>query len=296
MAQRPLAEALNEMASADRISLPVYPAVARRVRAEAQKAASFEELKALFEPDPALVCSLFQAANSSFFKGLKQTVTLEEAMNRLGQEKTLQVLAEACRKPAKSLPDKLLPRYLPGLWRHSLGCALGCWWLANRCGYQGLATQAYLAGLLHDIGKLLLIAGLEQIAADANEEVPLSDRIIHEILDSMHPEQGRRLAENWNLPDPYVPIIADHHLTTLSGQEILPALVRLANKGCKKVGLGWEQDRTLVLPTTAEAQFLGISEIALAEFEIMLEDRFFGDEERLMLTGIPSHQGEKPPE
>ena len=52
------------------------------------------------------------------------------------------------------------------------------------------------------------------------------------------------------------------------------ALVKLANKGCWKVGLGWKTGPDLVLPTTAEAQFLGINEIALAEYEIMLEDHF----------------------
>lgn len=293
MAERSLAESLNEMASSDRISLPVYPAVARRVRAEAKRASSLDELKVLFEPDPALVCNLFQAANSSFFQGLKQTASLEDAMTRLGMEKTLQVLEKACRQPPEVSPKNLLPRYLPGLWRHSLGCALGCWWLANRCGYEGLATQAYLAGLLHDIGKLLLIASLEQMVSGEDDDIALSDQIIHEILDSMHTEQGRRLAENWHLPAQLRRIIGNHHETTHSGHEVLPALVHLANKGCRKVGLGWEQDRSLVLPTTAEAQFLGISEIALAEFEIMLEDRFFGDEES-MLAGMPARPGASP--
>ena len=280
MSEKPLAEALNEMVSADRLSLPVYPAVARRVRTEMQRAETLEELKTLFEPDQALTCNLFRAANSSFFKGLKQTTSLEEGITRLGQEK-------ACGQPSAFSSNRLLPRYLPDLWRHSLGCALGCWWLANRCGYQGLAAQAYLAGLLHDVGKLLLIAGLEQMVADANHGITLADQIIHEILDTMHAEQGRHLVETWNLPGPFLPIIAEHHETALGGQDILPALVRLANKGCRKIGLGWEQDRTLVLPTTAEAQFLGISEIALAEFEIMLEDRFFGEDENLALAGMP---------
>jgi len=287
MSEKPLAEALEEMLSADRINLPVYPAVARRARAEMQKVATLEELKALFEPDPALTCNLFRAANSSFFKGLKQTASLEEAMTRLGLETSRQILKKACGQPSASSPNKILPRYLPGLWRHSLGCAIGSWWLANRCGYQGLAAQAYLAGLLHDVGKLFLIAGLEQVIADGNDDIALADQIIHEILDTMHTAQGRHLVETWNLPEPFLPIIAEHHEKALGRQDILPAMVRLANKSCRKVGLGWEQDRTLVLPTTAEAQFLGISEIALAEFEIMLEDGFLGEDEDLALTGMP---------
>jgi hypothetical protein len=52
-------------------------------------------------------------------------------------------------------------------------------------------------------------------------------------------------------------------------------LVKLANNGCHKLGLGLTERPDIILPTTGEAQFLGIDEIALAEFEIMLEDRFF---------------------
>jgi hypothetical protein len=50
----------------------------------------------------------------------------------------------------------------------------------------------------------------------------------------------------------------------------------LANLGCRKLGLGLENSPELVLPTTAEAQFLGVDEISLAEFEIALEDQFLG--------------------
>lgn len=282
MSERPLAEGLDEMLSADRISLPVYPAVARRVRAGAGQTESFEALNHLVKPDPGLVCTLFRAANSSFFQGLKQTTSLEDAMTRLGRKKTLQILNEACGPAAQKPSGKLLDRYLPNLWRHALGCAIGAEWLAKRCGYQGISSRVYLAGLLHDVGKLLLIAGLDRMAREEARQEDLSDRIILEILETMHTGQGRRLAELWNLPACFLPIIVEHHAAEFGGQDILSALVRLANKGCHKVGLGWEQDRSLVLPTTAEAQFLGISEIALAELEIMLEDRFFVAEENLL--------------
>ena len=71
-------------------------------------------------------------------------------------------------------------------------------------------------------------------------------------------------------------MVADHHAEELDTQNIVTALVKLANKGCRKAGLGLVQNPDLVLPTTGEAQFLGIDEIALAEFEIMLEDKFLG--------------------
>ncbi len=286
MSSRSLAEALHDIVDAESVNLPIYPAIARRVKAREGSVESPDDLKALIEMDPALVCTLFRAANAAFFKGLKQTSSLEEAISRLGLERSLQVVEQACRNGEGCLGGELIPRYAPPLWQHAVGCALGSWWLANRCGYQSLAQQAYLAGLLHDIGKLFLIASLEKIVSCDNFGGPLSDQIIHEILQTMHIEQGLHLLRSWQLPEIFHQTIDNHHTHDLDSQDITVALVKLANRGCHKVGLGLEQDRTLVLPTTAEAQFLGISEVALAEYEIMLEDRFFGNEHTMLQTGL----------
>ena len=87
-------------------------------------------------------------------------------------------------------------------------------------------------------------------------------------------EQGRRLFEKWNLPEVYKEVVTEHYDEELDTQNIVVALVRLANLGCRKLGLGLGKYPEIVLQTTAEAQFLGIEEISLVEFEIRLEDQF----------------------
>ena len=87
-------------------------------------------------------------------------------------------------------------------------------------------------------------------------------------------EQGRPLFEKWNLPEVYKEVVTEHHDEETDTQNIVVALVRLANLGCRKLGLGLGKYPEIVLPTTAEAQFLGIEEISLVEFEIRLEDQF----------------------
>jgi HD-like signal output (HDOD) protein len=285
MQDKSLTGAIHNMIDADKLRLPVHPAIARQVLEKSAHLENPEQMKVLGARDPALACSLFRAANSSFFRGLNQTQTLDDAITRLGHEKTRQVLEHACQVDEGRSQGSLVPRYLPALWQHSVGCAIGSRWLANRCGYQGLAQQAYLAGLLHDVGKLFLLACLKEISSSEDLDMPLSDQIVHEVMRTMHVEQGLRLSGEWNLPEVFFQVINRHHETTLDNQDITLALVKLANKGCHKLGLGWEQDRSLVLPTTAEAQFLGISEIALAEYEIMLEDRFFSGESALLKNG-----------
>lgn len=279
MANKSLTEIIKEMVDADRVRLPVHPKIAQQVATclDAEGGDS-KQLWALVGRDPALLCNLFRAANSSFFAGLQKTLSTEEAVTRLGSSKASQVIERACREGEGCPQGDLLNRYMPSLWLHAEGCALGAQWLANRSGYQGLADQAYLAGLLHDIGKLFLLAVLEEIVSCGEYDMTLSDRLVQEVISTMHVEQGLRLFEEWNLPEIYKEVVADHHDEELSTQNIFVALVKLANKGCRKAGLGLVRHPDIVLPTTGEAQFLGINEIVLAEFEIMLEDRFFDGE------------------
>jgi putative nucleotidyltransferase with HDIG domain len=137
-----------------------------------------------------------------------------------------------------------------------------------------LAQEAYLAGLLHDIGKLLIITALDEASACSDFGLTLSDQLVDEVISAMHIEQGVQLVTEWNLPEKFAQVIDDHHDDEVDTQDIVVSLVKLANNGCRKTGLGMSKDPELVLPTTAEAQFLGIDEITLAEYEIMLEDQF----------------------
>ncbi len=272
----PLAEIIREMISADRVHLPFLPSLAEQVPAcLAAGGPDSKRFWSLVSRDPALLCSLFRAANSSFYAGLQKTVSIEEAVTRLGSGKAAQVVEQACQEGRSCRQGPLLPRYLPNLWRHAQGCAVGARWLAIRCGYQRLSEQAYLAGMLHDIGKYLLLATLEELALSGGDGIKLADSLVAEVLATMHIEQGVHLLKKWNLAETYLDVVADHHTDDLDPRNIMVALVKLANKGCRKLGLSLDRSPELVLPTTGEAQLLGLDEIALAEFEIMLEDRFF---------------------
>ena len=272
-----LTELIEEMKDAEKVRLPVAPAIARQVQqCLADAEAGSNALWVLVNQDSALLCNLFRAANSSFYAGLHKTATVDEAVTRLGSGKAAEVIKRACRDSEERSKGILLSRYMPHLWQHFHGCALGASWLASRCGYQALAEQAYLGGMLHDIGKQFLLAAFGELAGSGESNITLTEPLILEVMASMHVSLGLRLFQEWHLPDLYLEIVTAHHDDALDTQNIVVALVKLANKGCRKIGLGLEHQPDLVLPTTAEAQFLGTNEIVLAEFEIMLEDRFLG--------------------
>lgn len=275
MTGKPLPELIDDRIGSGLLSLPVCPDVAERVRSAVRRAAPEPAVLALLaDRDPALACHLFRAANSAFYQGLPKVLTSTEAITRLGTTRTAELFEHACAADGNRPARSPLAGYLEPLWQHCLGCALGARWLAIRCGYPALADRVHLAGLLHDIGKLLLLAALEPVAGDRQTAALLGSRLIEEILQSMHVAAGLRLAAEWHLPAPCADVIGRHHDAAGGRQEPTLALVMLANQACCKLGLGGAGEPGLLLPATAEAQFLGIGEIALAECEIMLEDHF----------------------
>src|SRR6185369_17550370 len=96
--------------------------------------------------------------------------------------------------------------------------------------------------------------------------------IVEEVLSSMHVELGYLVMEQWHLPESYCEVVAGHEAEQWDHGNALLALVRLANLACRKLGIGLQADPTMLLFAGAEAQVLGLKEIALAELEIVVED------------------------
>jgi hypothetical protein len=99
-------------------------------------------------------------------------------------------------------------------WRQALGSALVCQVLApiRRLGAQ----QAFLCGLLHDFGRVVALASLEEILT-AQPSGTLAEGDWMGIVDRLHVELGTLVGARWNLPDLLVEVIAGHHLPPVAG-------------------------------------------------------------------------------
>jgi len=166
----------------------------------------------------------------------------------------------------------LVAGYMTALWRQAYACAVGGSWVAERTGRPDSAEAAFLAGLLHDIGKLLILRALEEIAVKGGAPVALSKTLVDEMLDSLHCDLGCELMRRWNLPESYCVVGRDHHRDIADASQLLVVIVRLLDQVCAKIGIGGTGDPEAVPAASPEAQSLGMSEVQLAELEIVLED------------------------
>ncbi len=231
---------------------------------------SLKQVSDLICMDQALASEVLKLANSAFFSGFRKIGSIQDAVMRLGAKQILNCVVMMGQKNLYRSGNKLLNTYLHSLWEHAAACAMGTKYLLEKTGYGDLAQEGFLAGLLHDVGKLVLLKVVEHILA--SKSAPLPDAFALELLDNLHVEQGFAFAERWNFPEGYSRAIRDHHREDFDPFDILVLAMRIANQACHKLGLGMRKDPSLILSSLPEAHAMGVKEIVLAELEIFMED------------------------
>jgi HD-like signal output (HDOD) protein len=265
-------DAINETLAAGQVTLPIFSASALKVQREVvKKEADARLVESTIVGDQSLSSQVLQMANSAFYKGLVEVKTVRAAIIRLGLQEVGRIALLASARNQFRSKDRELNLVMKKLWQHSVGCALGARWLANRCRFADLETNAFFAGLFHDIGKLFVLMVVEELKIKG-ENLPLTHSLLLETMDSLHSEHGEKLMRQWNMPEEYCLVARDHHLPVVDPKDHLLLLVRLANYACLRLGIGLKKDERILLSGREEAQLLNLREIDLAELEIHLED------------------------
>ena len=271
--EKPLIELLNERLQGDLQNLPVFNSVAVKLQQMlARRDFRIDEIIEMINEDQSLASQVLRVANSSYYAGLSSIGTIKDAVVRLGAQEVANMVMMASQYGLFRSENDHINSIMQKLWDHSLACATGAKWLAKKTGYVNLATECFMGGLLHDIGKLALLKVLDDLYRNNEAKVAFSETLINEIIDRMHGDVGQRLMKSWSLPEAYCSIAVNHHKDDFDGNDILLVIVRLADKACTKTGKSLQPDPALSLISSPEVQFLGLKEIALAELEITVED------------------------
>jgi HD-like signal output (HDOD) protein len=254
--------------------LPVFDRTALLVHQEATKQdPDTDKVVTLIVHDQVLVAEVLKVANSSFFRGIKKISRIQDAVVRIGLREVVNCVMVATQRKNYASRNPFVQQYTNTLWKHSVACAFGAQWLARRCGFDDLAPEAFIAGLIHDVGKLLVLKALVSVGERDRNAPRITKTAADEFVDTMHPECGFLLLEKWNLPEPYCVVCRDHHRKDYDTSNTLLILVRLANLACRKLGIGMQHDPNMILVTCSEAGLLGLTDISLAELEIAVEDQ-----------------------
>ena len=238
----------------------------------ANKSEDIGEIESLILSDQVLAAEVLRAANSPFFCGLSPVRTIRNAIVRLGTQQMRRLVILVSERAKYTAADPELHKMLWELWRHASTTALAAQWLSKRLRSTGIEEICFIGGLMHDIGKLILLRGIDEIQKKEGEEINIPPNTLYEILVTTHCQLGYKLLREWNVPEIYCQIARDHHSEELPSDDLPLAIVRLANEGSRKLGLGLDPNPTLVLTETPEAGLLNVSETLMEELQTMLED------------------------
>ncbi len=174
---------------------------------------SFDDLGKIISSDSALVARLLKIVNSSFYNLAQPVENITTALSFVGTEQlSYLVLAASVTDQFQGIPKDLVD--MKKFWKHSLACGFAAKYLSSRRGGDGLESM-FLAGMLHDIGKLVLFKKLPDASRKVLEISRDQKRPVYqveqEVIGYDHSLVGQELLRAWKLPESLVDPVAHHH-------------------------------------------------------------------------------------
>lgn len=227
-------------------SIPTLPAIAMEaIRLMEGEQSNFDSIADLLKNDQVLSGRIIHYANSAFVGARSEIATISRAISQLGFNTVRSIILSASVFDCFSGELAKHKEEFVNFWLHSIGVAATAEILAERLGFP-VPEEAYLAGLVHDIGKLICYLHLpdkfDQVCQELDQQGgyrtggALALDLEQELMGTTHTEVGRQVAKQWLFPEALARVMWLHHqpvYETIKPEEAnLPQLVRFADVLC----------------------------------------------------------------
>jgi putative nucleotidyltransferase with HDIG domain len=227
--------------------LPPFPAThAEILKLAKSDESSSDDLADKIQLDTGLLATVLKLANSSYYGFARKTDSLTEAVTRLGMEEVANLVMSAqVFQSLGGFEDGETGLDMKAFWQHSVGTAF-----ISRAVAKKLQTEvdaAFLAGMLHDLGKIVLdhffgeyYGAAVEMAAEGEISIFEAER---EVMGTTHAEVGGQLATDWNFSKNFLNTILHHHNPRLARRHNrLVCVVHLGNALCRELKYGSSGD------------------------------------------------------
>lgn len=246
-------------------SLPPVAAVAERVtRLSTSPNASAADIARALSADPAIAAKVLRIANSPFYGSSREITQISRAVVLLGSVAVRNLVTSICARNALGSSTGRDPEY-EVLWRHSAAVAVAGDLIARSAGYRP-PEEAFLAGLLHDIGQLAMVAfhpdAFRAVFRDQGKGIRFL-ALERNHLGMDHVEAGHRILSRWGLPEILCLVVRDHHLQEIPATEHhaqLLAIVMLADTFAHMMGMGLDVPTGTSRRAQAAAEYLKLTD------------------------------------
>ncbi|CAH2031147.1 HDOD domain-containing protein [Trichlorobacter ammonificans] len=220
--------------------LPTVPAAAAKaIRLLNEDDVDMGAVADVMLSDQVLAARVIRIVNSPLCKVMGQIQSVRQALVYLGPQRVFEIILTSCFLEVTDTNNRS-PLRIQDCWEHAFGVGLVARRLAESIGYPQ-PEKAYVAGILHDVGEVILSQHRRQeymraMVLAKDEGIDLYDAEVR-VFGTSHAEVGRLLGEQWNFPQEFVEVISLHHDSNLGVLPPLTLLVALADRFCIGVGL-----------------------------------------------------------
>ena len=217
---------LEAKLNAGSLDLPLLPGVAMEITSAAGKDdVDTRTIAEMLKRDAALSAHVLRIVNSPVYSPRAQIVSLQQAVARVGAVKIREIaLVIACRTGV--FKAKGYEKEIDDVFRHSIGTALFAQEIARHT--RNNVEDAFLCGLLHDVGRPVLLQALLTLLGAA--KIQASREAILGLVAELHESAGSALAKAWTLPETVVMALAKHHSAKPELESVPVRIVALADR------------------------------------------------------------------
>jgi len=232
------------------LSLPALPTIiAKMIELIDNPRTSASQLTKLISTDQVLTAKILKLANSAYYGFPRRIGTINLAIVVLGFDtiKDLGLSASIIERFKRRSGNTSFDMSL--FWEHSIACGVIGRRIARELNYR-ISGEVFVAGLLHDIGKLILNQYFPNEFNEIVERVKKNKESfvqaeIH-IIGVGHALIGSWLTEKWNLPSQLVEVIKHHHTPDQAPEQTqIASIVQFADFLCKWRGIGYSGDKVI---------------------------------------------------
>lgn len=200
-------EALDDLRayfSKEQCELPSLPDLALKIgKAIDDPNNANEDIARLIQLDPSLTARLVSVVNSAAFGGINKISSINQATARLGRKKVRSLVYSCLLKSIFKINSSALKRHMETLWQHSVHVAALSFVLGRET--PGIdSEQALLAGLIHDIGAVAVIGGINHFPTLSRRE-----EVLDYTIESLRIEIGLQTLRQWGLFNEFEEVIRD---------------------------------------------------------------------------------------
>lgn len=257
-------------------NLPVLPEISQRVLAMVRDPdVTMTILAKTIEQDPAIALAVMKLANSPVYGGLQEIHDLGTACARLGMNTIANTVQLVASNNLFITGDKRLKSFMEKLWRHSIATA-HCCTVIGRMGAMPRTESLFLAGLIHGVGKVVLLDIITGNYSGAIGKLRVTPELLREVIDSFHPLIGLHVTQHWNLPPEFGGVLYCQNNPGMAPNDdwvSMAHVVSLASAIASVEGYGMYQPEKSFLTSHESARYLNLNDLKLATLRVDLSDK-----------------------